>query len=189
MMTKPRALAITAIVIAATVGGHAAILAAQAPQTRIGAGHSPIWTEIKWPFPVDLWGPGLAFRCSAADCGSEVRLYLRAKLGFCNCTSSIDDEMVDRVGDVNLFASQRAAIGPGRAINVRSMNGRSRGYMVGGHSATAKSALSIAFHDRCDLVVATAAIEGSQPGVQEAPVLQFLNSDLILRWTEVTLGL
>jgi len=190
MTTKPRALSITAaIVIAATAGGYAAFLAAQAPQMRVGAGHSPIWTEIKWPFPLDLWGPGLAFHCKAADCGNEVRLYLRAKIGFCNCTSTIDDEMVDRVGDIDLLASERMAVGPSRAINVRSMNGRSRGYVVSGRDATVKSALSIAFHDRCDLVVATAAIGNDHPGVPEGLVLQFLNSDLILRWTEVTLGL
>ena len=186
-MTKPRAFAIVAAVaIAATVGGYAAFLAAQAPR-GVGAGYRPIWTQVKWPFPLDLWGPGLAFQCKAADCGSEVYLFVRAKVGFCNCTSAIDDEMVDRVGDVDLLASEREVLGPGRAINVRSMKGRSRGYAVGG--ATAKSVLSIAFHDRCDLIVATAAIGGDQPGVQEVAVLKFLNSDLVLRWAEVTLGL
>ena len=97
--------------------------------------------------------------------------------------------MVDRVGDVDLLASERGALGPGRAIDVHSMKGRSRGYAVGGRGATAKSVLSIAFHDRCDLIVATAAIGGGQPGVQEDAVLEFLKSDLVLRRAEVTLGL
>ncbi len=44
-------------------------------------------------------------------------------------------------------------------------------------------------HDRCDLIVATAAIGGGQPGAQEDAVIEFLNSDLVLRWAEVTLGL
>ena len=188
MMTKPRAFAIaTAVAIAAMVGGYAAFLHAQ---TQHGsAGHRPIWTEIEWPFPLDLWGPGPAFRCKAADCGSEVHLYLRAKIGFCNCTSAIDDEMVDRVGDVDLLASKREALAPGRVINVRSMKGRSRGYAVSGRGATAKSALSIAFHDRCDLIVATAAIGSDRPSELEGAVLQFLNSDLVFRWAEATLGL
>jgi hypothetical protein len=69
------------------------------------------------------------------------------------------------------------------------MKGRSRAYVVSGRSATAKSAISIAFHDRCDLLVATAAIGADQPRAQEDVVLEFLNSDLILRWAEVTLGL
>jgi hypothetical protein len=190
-MTKPGAFAIAAaVVIAATVGGYAAFLAAQAPQTQgVGEGHQPIWTKVKWPFPPDLWGPGLAFRCSASDCGSEVYLYLRAKIGFCNCTSTIDDEMVDRVGDVDLLARERGVLGAGRAIDVRSMKGRSRGYTVGGQGATTKSALSIAFHNRCDLIVATAAIGSDVPSAQEDAVLEFLNSDLVLRWAEVTLGL
>ena len=190
-MTKPGAFTIAAVVaIAAAVGGDAAFLGAQAPQTQRGsAGHRPIWTEAKWPFPRDLWGSGLAFRCKAADCGSEVNLYLRAKIGFCNCTNTIDDEMVDRVGDLDLFASDRRALGPGRAIGVRWMKGRSRSYALGDPGATMKSALSIAFHDRCDLIVATAAIEKDQPGAHEDGVLEFLNGDLVLRWAEVTLGL
>ena len=44
-------------------------------------------------------------------------------------------------------------------------------------------------HDRCDLIVATAAIGGGLPGVQEDAVLEFLNSDLVLCGAEVTLGL
>ena len=43
--------------------------------------------------------------------------------------------------------------------------------------------------DRCDLVVATAAM-GSETGVtQERTVLDFLNGDVVLRWAERTLGL
>jgi hypothetical protein len=45
-----------------------------------------------------------------------VNLYLRAKIGFCNCVSAIDDEEVDRVGDVDLVGSERAELGPGRPI-------------------------------------------------------------------------
>jgi hypothetical protein len=44
-------------------------------------------------------------------------------------------------------------------------------------------------HDRGDLFVAMAATGGGQPGVQEDAVLEFLNSDLVLRWAEVTPGL
>jgi len=190
-MTKPGAFAIaTVVAIGAAVGGYAAFFPAQAPQTQRGsAGHHPIWTESKWPFPLDLWGPGLAFRCKAADCGSEVQLYLRAKIGFCNCARAIDDEMVDRVDDFDLLANGRQPLGPGRAIDVHSMKGRSRSYAVRGRETSAKSALSIAIHDRCDLIVATAAIAGDQPDAQEEIVLEFLNSDLVRRWAEVTLGL
>jgi hypothetical protein len=169
MVTKPRTFAIAGTAaILVTLGGYAAFFDPHAPQAQpVGASPRPIWTKVSWPFPLDLWGPGQAFRCKAADCGSEVYLYLRAKIGFCN----------------------RSALGPGRVIDVHSMKGRSRTYAVGGRHATAKSALSIAFHNRCDLIVATAAIGDGQPGVYEVPVLEFLNSEMVLRWAEVTLGL
>jgi hypothetical protein len=190
-MTRPRIFTIAAaIAIVALAGGYAAFLAAQPRQAQdVRTSQRPIWSEVKWPFAPDLWGPGRAYRCKAGDCGSEVYVYLRAKIGFCNCMSTIDDDMVDRVGDVDLLASARAALGPGQPIEVRWMKGRSRGYAVGGPHTAAKSALSIAFHDRCDLIVATAAIGGDQPVAQENVVLEFLNSDLVLRWAELTLGL
>ena len=27
----------------------------------------PVWTEVAWPFPIDQWGKGKAFRCKAAE--------------------------------------------------------------------------------------------------------------------------
>jgi hypothetical protein len=190
-MAKPRAFSIAAaIAVTAMIGGYAAFLAAQAPQAlRVGSAHGPVWTEVKWPFPLDLWGPGGAFRCRAANCGSEVHLYLRAKIGFCNCATSIDDDMVDRVSDVDLLGGERAALDEGRPVDVRWMKGRSRGYAVSGRGATARSALAIALHERCDLIVATAAIGDDQPAAHEAAIVEFLKSDLVLRWAEVTLGL
>jgi len=188
-VNKLRAFAFAAaLAIIAAIGGYAALRAAQAPQ-RVATGNRPVWTEVGWPLPVDQWGGGRAFRCNAADCGSEVNLYLRAKIGFCNCTSEIDDEEIDRVGDVDLVGGESAALGPGSPVGVHWMKGRSRGYAIGGRGATAKSALSIAFHDRCDMIVATAAVGNNEPAAQEGPVLDFLNSDLVLRWAETTLGL
>src|SRR5262245_34507454 len=187
MISKLRAFVFVAAAIGAVVGGYAAFLAATIPQGS--GGQRQVWTEVTWPFAHDLWGPGRAFKCAAADCGREIRLYLRAKVGFCNCTSALDDDMVERVGDIDLLASEREALGAGREIAVRWMKGRSRGYAVAEGGVAARSALAIAFHDRCDLIVATAAIDSPHPRGLEASVLQFLNSDLVLRWAEVTLGL
>jgi hypothetical protein len=69
------------------------------------------------------------------------------------------------------------------------MKGRSRPYAVAGRGAAAKSVLAIAFHERCDMIVATAAVGGDRPARQEPAVIEFLNSDVVLRWAEVTLGL
>jgi hypothetical protein len=65
------------------------------------------------------------------------------------------------------------------------MKGRSRGYTVG--AASAKSVLSLAFNDRCDVIVAT-VVAGAEPVAQEQAVLAFLNGDLMLHWAEVILG-
>ena len=66
-----------------------------------------VWTEVKWPFPIDQWGTGRAFACKAADCGAELKLYLRAKLGACNCTTGVaDDDDLDRMSDFNLVGGE-----------------------------------------------------------------------------------
>src|SRR5262245_17830421 len=133
-MAKPGAFSTAAaIAVTAMIGGYAAFLVAQAPHVqRVGSAHGPVWTEVKWLFFLDLWGPGRAFRCKAANCGSEVYLYLRAKIGFCSCATAIDDDMVDRISDVDLFGGERAALDEGRPIDLRWMKGRSRAYAVSG---------------------------------------------------------
>lgn len=148
-----------------------------------------VWTEIAWPFPLDQWGRGRAFRCKAADCGSEIDLYLRAKLGFCNCVNAIDDEEVDRVADFDLIGGEHAALDIGRPIGVHGMDGRSRRYALAGQGAKRRSALAIAFHDRCDMVVVTGVVAGDEPAAQENVVLEFLNGAEVRHWAEVTLGL
>ena len=50
------------------------------------------WIETKWPFLMDQWGEGKAFKCKAADCGAELNLYIRAKIGFCSSTTGIADD-------------------------------------------------------------------------------------------------
>jgi hypothetical protein len=175
--------------VVAGIGSYAAFLATKSPEDthRVSSGHRPVWTERTWPFPIDQWGGGWAFRCKAADCGSDVSLYLRPKIGFCNCETGVaDDEELDRVSDVDLVGSERSALGPGRPITVRWMKGRSRGYTVGAPSA--KSVLSLAFNNRCDVVVAT-VVAGPEPVAQEQAVLEFLNGDLVLSRVEDVLGL
>jgi hypothetical protein len=100
-----------------------------------------------------------------------------------------DDDDLDRVGDVGLIDGESSALGAGRPIGVHWMKGRSRGCVVGGRGALAKSVLSIAFNDRCDVIVATATVGSDERAAQEGAVLEFLNSDLVLGWAETTLGL
>jgi hypothetical protein len=180
---------IAAVVLIAGIGGYAVFIAAKPPADthRMSSRDRPVWTEAAWPFPIDQWGEGWAYECKAADCGIDVNLYLRPKIGFCNCQTGVaDDEELDRVSDVDLVGSERSALGPGRPITVHAMKGRSRGYTVGAPSA--KPVLSLAFNNRCDVIVAT-VIAGEEPVAQEQAVLEFLNGDLMLRWAEVVLGL
>src|SRR6195256_6758637 len=130
---------LAAVMLVAGVGGHWVFLAATPPADKHRA---PVWNEAAWPFPIDQWGGGWAFQCKAADCGIDVNLYLRPKIGFCNCQTGVaDDEELDRVSDVDLVGGEGSARGPGRPITVHWMKGRSRGYTVGASSA--KSVLSL----------------------------------------------
>ena len=155
------------------------------------AGGQPAWTEIEWPFAADLWSVGRAFRCNpAAACGGEVTLFVRAKIGFCNCSTGVaDDTELERLADLDLFSRSPAANGPGRPIAVAWMKGRSRSYSIANASPAGKSALSIAFNDRCDAIVATAIVGHDRPAAAEPAILGFLNGDVIQKWAQVTLGL
>jgi hypothetical protein len=152
-------------------------------------GH-PKFSEIAWPHPTDEWGKGKAFRCEAADCGVEVNVYIRAKIGFCNCSTGVsDDNELDRLSDFNLMGERLSVLGPGHEINIAWMKGRSRAYTITDPYRAPNSALAIAFNNRCDAVVATAVIDHTFPGPIEPGVIDFLNSKDVVRWTEATLGL
>jgi hypothetical protein len=191
-MTMPQ-IAVPVVALAAVVS---VLLAGEARTTgrepaladaRKG-GVSAGWTEVKWPFPLDQWGLGRAFRCRAGDCGTEIELYLRAKLGFCNCTTGVaDDAELDRVGDLELLSEKFEGLREGRPIAVAWMKGRSRPYTVMIPYAAPRTVLAIAFNDKCDVVVATVLSE--QATAAERAALSFLNSDLVLRWAEKELGL
>ena len=82
---------------------------------------------------------------------------------------------------------EASPLGAGRQINVGRMQGRSRVYALG--KPAGKTAISVAFNDRCDMVVATAVLPHDRPESIEPGVLSFLNSETVLRWAEVTLGI
>src|SRR5712691_9343662 len=106
----------------------------------------PAWTEFKWPFPVDQWGIGRAFVCKPAECGVEVNVYLRPKIGFCKCATGVDgDDELERVGDNALIGADTVAVGPGRAVEIAWMKGRSRPYGV--VDPAQGRVLSIGFND------------------------------------------
>jgi hypothetical protein len=180
------ALAIAAVLLVGSAG--ALVLSGRDAGDRVSAPQA-MWSEVPWPFPMDQWGKGKAFVCKAAACGTDVTVYIRAKIGFCNCTTGVaDDEELDRISDFELLGNLQTAQAPGKPIAVAWMKGRSRAYTIGEPRAK-KSALSVGFNDRCDAIVATATLTHDRPTAVEPAVLEFLNSKTVLRWAEVTLGL
>ena len=179
-----------AIAAAALLSALAAALAWFAlPERAAATAPRPVWTEVAWPFPIDQWGKGKAFRCKAADCGAEVNVYLRAKLGFCNCTTGVaDDDDLDRMGDLDLVGKV-SPLGAGRPVSIAWMKGRSRAYKLDTSNQSAKTVISIAFNERCDMIAATAVLGHDRPAAAEPSVIEFLNGSTVMRWAEITLGL
>ena len=158
-----------AILAAFGVGGVLGALAMwPRDPDRAASSMRPVWTEVKWPFPVDQWGRGRAFECTARDCGAHVAVYLRPKLGACNCTTGVaDDVELERMSDFEFVGGGISPLGEGRVITVASMKGRSRAYALTAPQRPGKTAISAAFNDRCDMVVATAVLPHERPAAVE----------------------
>jgi hypothetical protein len=191
---KPAGLTLTLMAgLAGAIAGYFALIAPHGPTGKMAGDISvarPVWTEVKWAFPMDQWGTGRAFVCKASDCGSEVKLYLRAKLGSCNCESGIaDDGDLDRMSDFDLLGSEVAPLGPGRPISIGWMKGRSRVYTLAASHGPDKFAISIVFNDRCDMIATTVVLPRDRHTTIEPVVMEFLNSTTVLHWAEVALGI
>jgi hypothetical protein len=150
-----------------------------------------VFAEADWPLPKDQWGKGKFFHCAASQCGVQVDLYVRAKIGFCKCDVGVDDDdELDRVSDVPVFVPKPEAAGPGRVITVAWMKGRSRNFILSDSLLSgSKSALAIAFNDKCDVVVATLIASSGEARQFEARALAFLNSEPVMEWAKIALGL
>jgi hypothetical protein len=140
------------------------------------------WREIAWPFPRDGWPAGRAFHCDAGACGGEVELYVRPKIGFCNCDSGVaDDDEVDRVADLDLISERFVALDVGQPIRIGEMAGRSRNYGLQMPDGSRHAAAGFALSRRCDLMVAAAQGNGTASAVERA-ASDFLASGDITRW-------
>jgi hypothetical protein len=140
------------------------------------------WREIAWPFPRDGWPAGRAFRCGGDACGDAVELYVRPKIGFCNCDSGVaDDDEVDRVADLDLISERFIPSEAGRPIRIADMAGRIRSYDLPMADGSTHSAIGIAVSRRCDLLVAVAQGKAGTTAVQRA-ALDLLASNEMARW-------
>jgi hypothetical protein len=186
---------VTIAVAALGLGGLAAMLlygAALLPR----AGHAAatpdraIWIETKWPFLMDQWGEGRAFQCKAADCGAELHLYIRPKIGFCSATTGVaDDNELDRLSDFDFMNGKIAALADGHDIKIAWMKGRLRAYEIAGPLRPRTMALSIAYNNESDAMVATVMLSGERPETAEPAVIAFLTGQTMLRWAASTFGL
>jgi hypothetical protein len=174
-----RALPIAFVVAVCALSGVAAYVAAR----PAAAG----WQEIAWPFPRDGWPAGRAFRCNTALCGEAIELYVRPKIGFCNCDSGVaDDEEVDRVADLDLISARFVALEPGRAVQVAGMRGRIRNYRLQMQDGSQHAAAGLAVSRRCDLLVAVAQGKGEATGLERA-ALGFLAKGDVTQWMTAAL--
>ena len=128
-------------------------------------------------------GPRLPLRV----CGG-IELYVRPKIGFCNCTTGVaDDDEVDRVADLDLISAQFAPREPGRAVKVAGLSGRSRAYDLAMGDGARHTAVGIALSQRCDLLVAVAQGNAAPDRLQRM-AFDHLTSRELHRWMMVALG-
>jgi hypothetical protein len=150
----------------------------------------PTWIETKWPFLMDQWGEGKAFQCKEADCGAELNLYIRAKIGFCSSTTGIaDDNELERLSDFDFMTGHVTALGGGHEIDIAGMKGRLRTYVTASTIPSQTYAFSVAFNNNSDALVATVVFSGRHPAAMEPVIIQFLKGEAIQRWVSRTPGL
>jgi hypothetical protein len=175
------------LAIAAVVLALSALSAVAAYQVaRPIAGTQPRWHEIAWTFPRDGWPAGRAFRC--ASCGEGMELYVRPKIGFCNCDTGVaDDDEVDRVADLDLISETFVPAGAGKVVRLADLTGRSRSYDLRMSDGAQHAAVGIALSHRCDLLVAVAQGRAARSELQRE-ALDYLASGEMRRWMMASLG-
>ena len=142
------------------------------------------WTRSSWPFLKDQFPAGLTFDCTGEWCGGRILVTVRTKIGFCNCITGVsDDEELERVSDRELVSGESRPIGDGNAVAFGGLEGRMRAYVIE-HSEN--GLLSIAYNNKCDVVVATAF--GSSSLIKENAT-ELLNSAPVREWIAHTLNL
>lgn len=178
-----------AATLAAMLGAWLLPVMAHAEQgVGLEAPGGAMFTETTWPFLLDQWGTGRAFRCDS--CGGELALYLRAKVGFCNCATGVADDLeIDRVADFDLFPGHVTPLAPGRPVSVAWMRGRVRAFQVDAPAGARRYLLTIALSNKCDGVIATVASRQPIPADIAQAALDQLASPAVLAWVNASTGL
>lgn len=147
------------------------------------------WQEIAWPFPRDAWPAGRAFRCGSSDCGGAVEVYVRPKLGFCNCRDGVtSDEEVDAVSDLDMISPQFSSAQAGEPVSIGGMTGRTRRYTLRLPDGTPRPAAGFAMSQRCDLVVAASQGQAAGSPAAQRSIAVLLGSEPVISWIRSRLG-
>ena len=167
----------------ATVISHGASLTATLSADR--APEKSGWSAIDWPFPIDAWPEGRAFHCGLEECGMEVNVYIRPKIGFCDCYRGVsDDDEIDRVGDLAVLSRNYTPLAPGKIVSLGNIQGRARHFAVFAPNQAKQYAIGVALSRKCDAIVATIVGDSPIPGRAEDSAFKLLNSQEIKHWIE-----
>jgi hypothetical protein len=185
------------LVLAGAIAGVLAVLAyviaIRPPEAALlSIDPSSGWRETVWPLRRDPWWPSKSFTCAKAACGAKLDLYLRVKVGFCDCARGIaDDPELERISDFLELASRIHANSAGKKLDAIGLKGRSRPYtmVATGPEQLRRDAMLLGLNSGCDAVVATAIHDGGAPSEVEAAMVAFLARTEVLRWTRTALGL
>ena len=119
-------------------------------------------------------GPRAGRFAAARIVRRRFEVYVRPKIGFCNCDRGVaDDDEVDRVADLDLMSERFAPLEAGNVVRVADMQGRIRAYDLKMSDGSRRAAIGIAVSRRCDLLVAVAQGKADATGVKRV-ALKFL---------------
>jgi xanthine/CO dehydrogenase XdhC/CoxF family maturation factor len=76
MRTTTVILVAAAFALGGLVGAYALLMERPLERGAVAGALHPAWSETPWPFPMDQWGKGKAFRCRPSDCGGEVTVLI-----------------------------------------------------------------------------------------------------------------
>lgn len=140
------------------------------------------WEEVVWPFPLDGWPSGRAFSCEPSKCQSEISIFIRPKIGFCNCDRGVsDDDEIDRVGDLMLIDKSYIPASAGVSVTINGMAGRARRFRT---TSRPLEIIGIALARTCDSVVVTAVSDSKISELGEKIIFELLDSTQIKVWIE-----
>ncbi len=149
----------------------------------------PDWQEIAWPFGRDAWPAGRAFRCGSAACGGEQEVYLRPKVGLCNCTRGITgDAEVDGVSDMDMLTDDFVPRAAGQPVAMGGLDGIARPYSLHLSGGRQRNAAGIALSHRCDLVVAASVGDSAGQAAALQAIAGLLSRPDIGKWLEQQFG-